>query len=103
MQKILSLVSPSLSTSLFSSFSFTQRRVSYHLTESSPDGFPKLGRWSIQYDERLIHRKIDQANEDHCGCCVNEFKKVEQVDLNEEKNEKDEEKEQEKYLIPYCM
>ena len=82
--------------------SFPQRRVSYHLTESSPDGFPKLGRWNIHYDERLIHRKIDQANEDHCGCCVNEFKQKEQgdeqVDLNEEKEEKDEE-----YLIPYCM
>jgi hypothetical protein len=29
-----------------------------------------LGRWSIQYDENIIDRKINQANEDHCGCCV---------------------------------
>jgi hypothetical protein len=26
-----------------------------------------LGRWGIQYDERVIDRKIIQANEDHCG------------------------------------
>ena len=31
---------------------------------------PVLGRWGIQYDERIIARKIVQANEDHCGCCV---------------------------------
>jgi hypothetical protein len=29
-----------------------------------------LGRWGIQYDQRIIDRKIVQANEDHCGCCV---------------------------------
>jgi hypothetical protein len=28
-----------------------------------------LGRWSIQYDPKVIDRKIVQANEDHCGCC----------------------------------
>ena len=31
---------------------------------------PALGRWGIQYDQRIIDRKIVQANEDHCGCCV---------------------------------
>ena len=30
---------------------------------------PVLGRWGIHYDERIIARKIVQANEDHCGCC----------------------------------
>jgi hypothetical protein len=29
-----------------------------------------LGRWGIQYDEKVIDRKINQANEEHCGCCV---------------------------------
>ena len=29
-----------------------------------------LGRWGIQYDPKIIRIKIDQANEDHCGCCV---------------------------------
>lgn len=29
-----------------------------------------LGRWGIQYDPKIIRIKIDQANEDHCGCCI---------------------------------
>lgn len=33
----------------------------------------KLGRWKIDYNHQVIQRKVDQANEDHCGCCVNEF------------------------------
>lgn len=31
-----------------------------------------LGRWGIQYDPKIIRIKIDQANEDHCGCCGEE-------------------------------
>lgn len=79
-----------------------QRRVSYHMinmTESSPDGFPKLGRWNIQYDNHIIYKKIDQANEDHCGCCVNEFssevKKEDNGDVTKDITEE--------YMIPYCI
>ncbi len=32
--------------------------------------FPMLGRWSILYDPKIINTKVDQANEDHCGCCA---------------------------------
>ncbi len=28
-----------------------------------------IGRWFISYNEVIINTKIDQANEDHCGCC----------------------------------
>ena len=28
-----------------------------------------LGRWSIVYCENKINKKIDLANEDHCGTC----------------------------------
>ena len=28
-----------------------------------------LGRWSIVYCENTINKKIDLANEDHCGTC----------------------------------
>ena len=28
-----------------------------------------LGRWQLHYDPKIVHSKIDQANEDHCGCC----------------------------------
>ena len=30
---------------------------------------PALGRWHINYAPAVISLKIDQANEDHCGCC----------------------------------
>jgi hypothetical protein len=29
----------------------------------------KLGRWNLHYDPKIVHSKVDQANEDHCGCC----------------------------------
>jgi hypothetical protein len=28
-----------------------------------------LGRWSIVYCEKTINKKIDLANQDHCGTC----------------------------------
>ena len=38
----------------------------------------KLGRWKIQYEPEIINLKINQANEDHCGCCttIPEFKVI---------------------------
>ncbi len=69
---------------------------------------PVLGRWGIQYDEKVIDRKIVQANEDHCGCCVDvraaENPKKEAAATSAKKNssvmryEKTEE-----YLLPYVM
>ena len=60
---------------------------------------PALGRWGIQYDQRIIDRKITQANEDHCGCCV--------VDDSEKKKEREAAvvryKKREEYLVPYVM
>ena len=32
---------------------------------------PSLGRWLVEKDVRKINIKIDQSNEDHCGCCTN--------------------------------
>jgi len=59
-----------------------------------------LGRWGIQYDQRIIDRKITQANEDHCGCCV--------VDDSEKKKKEREAavvryEKREEYLVPYVM
>ena len=31
--------------------------------------YPVLGRWALNYNDNMIHRKVDLANEDHCGCC----------------------------------
>jgi len=68
---------------------------------------PVLGRWGIQYDEKVIDRKIIQANEDHCGCCVvteNPKNEREAAATSAKKNssvvryEKTEE-----YLLPYVM
>lgn len=62
---------------------------------------PVLGRWGIQYDQRIIDRKIIQANEDHCGCCVDvtaETPKKESAMKSVVRYEKTEE-----YLLPYVM
>ncbi len=32
-----------------------------------------LGRWTIDYNEKTINKKLDLSNEDHCGSC-NRFK-----------------------------
>ena len=50
----------------------------------------ELGRWSLVYEPKAIHTKIDQANEDHCGCCQNGMQEP-------CKNKEDE------YLLPYIV
>jgi hypothetical protein len=43
--------------------------------------YPVLGRWALNQTDSLIYRKIDLANEDHCGCCFqSEEKKQEEID-----------------------
>lgn len=37
----------------------------------SPDCV-KTGRWALTSDFNQIERKLNQANEDHCGCCATE-------------------------------
>jgi hypothetical protein len=67
---------------------------------------PVLGRWGIQYDEKVIDRKIVQANEDHCGCCVDvraaENPKKETAVVVVKKSVVRYEKTEE-YLLPYVM
>lgn len=29
----------------------------------------KLGRWEIDYRDHIVKRKVELANEDHCGPC----------------------------------
>lgn len=53
-----------------------------------------LGRWGIQYDQKIIDCKITQANEDHCGCCVVDYPKKETQSTYEKTEE---------YLVPYVM
>ena len=63
---------------------------------------PVLGRWGIQYDKRIIDRKIIQANEDHCGCCVVAPKKDDAAAATMKKSVVMYEK-REEYLVPYVM
>ena len=69
---------------------------------------PVLGRWGIQYDERIIARKIVQANEDHCGCChdgddIAENLKNKQAGAGAAKKNTLRYEKTEEYLLPYVM
>jgi hypothetical protein len=65
-----------------------------------------LGRWGIQYDQRIIDRKIIQANEDHCGCCVDiiaDTPKKETDASAKMKSHVVRYEKTEEYLLPYVM
>ncbi len=59
-----------------------------------------LGRWGIQYDQKIIDCKVFQANEDHCGCCVD-------VKINTRSNEAPRkgihDEKTDEYLLPYVV
>lgn len=46
--------------------------------------FPLLGRWTLNYNDNLVNRKIDLANEDHCGCCSIEDVKSVSTEIEED-------------------
>jgi hypothetical protein len=62
-----------------------------------------LGRWGIQYDEKVIDRKIIQANEDHCGCCVDVVVVGDETKKNNKKKSTVQYEQMEDYLVPYVM
>ena len=37
--------------------------------------YSKLGRWALVRDDKIINRKVDLSNVDHCGCCIEENNK----------------------------
>ena len=72
----------------------------------------QLGRWQLHYDPKVVHSKVDQANEDHCGCCGESAEQMKQMKQRDRKQkwQKWQEKKQhalyaesEKYYIPYVM
>ena len=63
---------------------FFQTRLSFDYDEIHQ---PMLGRWKIQYDDNIVSRKVNQANEDHSSCCANAIDKQHNED----------------YMLPYCM
>ncbi len=50
-----------------------------------------LGRWLIEKDYKKVNRKLDLANEDHCGCCY-----VEPETKKEEDSKED-------YYLPFIL
>ena len=90
------------------------RRV-LNLPKNNPT--TKLGRWQLHYDPQTVNSKIDQANEDHCGCCQQsqqtpQMKQMKDKQLIQQKQKWQEKKHQalmkkhsesENYYIPYVM
>jgi hypothetical protein len=35
-----------------------------------------IGRWTIQYEPSIISKKVNWANEDHCGVCKSDVDPV---------------------------
>ena len=72
----------------------------------------KLGRWQLHYDPKIVNSKVDQANEDHCGCChenIQSMKKEKEQMLRPKQQRSYTQKqlqkysESEEYYIPYVM
>jgi hypothetical protein len=83
-----------------------------------PTSTTKLGRWQLHYDPKIVNSKVDQANEDHCGCCGEQMhqrdqrEQVKQMKDKQQKQKWQEKKQQalmkkyhesENYYIPYVM
>jgi hypothetical protein len=66
-----------------------------------PNAAPQLGRWNLHYDPKIVHSKVDQANEDHCGCC--DAHKPQERMKNPKKDCARQLTESEEYYIPYIM
>lgn len=85
--------------------SFIKGFVSRTSSAASSASSVVLGRWGIQYDPKIIRIKIDQANEDHCGCCIPpaaDVAKVVGADAAMATTKTRYEKIQE-YLLPYVL
>lgn len=55
-----------------------------------------LGRWNINYHQDVITKKVNQANEDHCGVC--EKKMLFQEEMKDSKTDQDD-----KYFLPFVF
>lgn len=81
---------------------------SYSVSGAAAAAPVALGRWGIHYDPRIIDRKIIQANEDHCGCCVDVvvgdgMKKTETEAVKKSSSSVVRYEKREEYLLPYVM
>ena len=54
---------------------FNMHTISEIITQINITNINNLGRWKIEDDIHKVNIKIDQSNQDHCGCCIiNEVK-----------------------------
>lgn len=73
-----------------------------------------LGRWGVTYEQRVLDKRINWANHDHCGSeiCEKYFNDIEKekekdkakdkVKVKEFKNVRGDEQDME-YYLPYCL
>jgi hypothetical protein len=87
--------------SFIKGFVYRAPRVSVSSSSASASSVV-LGRWGIQYDPKIIRIKIDQANEDHCGCCVSEQNTLRHETTKITENTFDTNLEEE-HLLPYVI
>lgn len=59
-----------------------------------------LGRWGVTYEKKILEKRINWANHDHCGSeiCERYFSEKEKSKEKEKNNNKDTE-----YYLPYCL
>jgi len=69
------------------------------LTKRTISSYPTsiLGRWLIEKDYKKVNRKLDLANEDHCGCCITETPLKLPLKLTEPQIEED------SYYLPFIL
>lgn len=97
------------------------QHASTKISRSATNAPTKLGRWQLHYDPQTVKSKVDQANEDHCGCCGESAEQMKQREQSEQtkqmkdkyqkqKWQKWQEKKQhalyaesERHYIPYVM
>lgn len=56
------------------------KNIKSFLTNANKTDIKHLGRWDITYDKKVINKKIDFSNYDHCGTCG-----IEKIEIQNDK------------------
>lgn len=48
-----------------------------------------LGRWNINYCDKVIKTKVDFSNDDHCGSCGDKINEITEINLKSTKEVKE--------------
>jgi len=52
-----------------------------YISKNISSNIKPLGRWNIDYCNKIINSKIDLSNEDHCGPC-GQYAKIKSDEIN---------------------